>query len=66
MKALYGVDSMPETAENVATDFHIEREAQDRMALRSQLQRLAGAAGRLAGAEITPVASRRRRVTRWS
>jgi acetyl-CoA acetyltransferase len=36
MKALYGVDSMPETAENVATDFGIEREAQDRMALRSQ------------------------------
>jgi acetyl-CoA acyltransferase len=37
MKELYGVDSMPETAENVAVDFHIEREAQDRMALRSQL-----------------------------
>ncbi len=36
MKELYGVDSMPETAENVATDFRIEREAQDRMALRSQ------------------------------
>lgn len=36
MKAQYGVDSMPETAENVATDFKIEREAQDRMALRSQ------------------------------
>src|SRR5450631_2938533 len=36
MKAQYGVDSMPETAENVATDFHIEREAQDLMALRSQ------------------------------
>ncbi|KAI1695106.1 beta-ketoadipyl-CoA thiolase [Ditylenchus destructor] len=32
MKAQYGVDSMPETAENVATDFGIEREAQDRMA----------------------------------
>ena len=36
MKAQYGVDSMPETAENVATDFRIEREAQDRMALASQ------------------------------
>src|SRR5450830_691250 len=36
MKAQYGVDSMPETAENVATDFGIEREAQDRMALASQ------------------------------
>jgi hypothetical protein len=33
MKEKYGVDSMPETAENVATDFNIEREAQDRMAL---------------------------------
>jgi acetyl-CoA acyltransferase len=37
MKELYGVDSMPETAENVAAEFKIEREAQDRMALRSQL-----------------------------
>ena len=34
MKEQYGVDSMPETAENVAADFKIEREAQDRMALR--------------------------------
>ncbi len=32
----YGTDSMPETAENVATDFNISRDAQDRMALRSQ------------------------------
>jgi len=36
MKAQYGVDSMPETAENVAVDYKIEREAQDLMALRSQ------------------------------
>ena len=41
MKAQYGVDSMPETAENVATDFNIEREAQDRMALASQLKAVA-------------------------
>ena len=55
MKELYGVDSMPETAENVAADFHIEREAQDRMALRSQLNAVAAQkAGHLA-AEITPV-----------
>ena len=55
MKELYGVDSMPETAENVATDFKIERDAQDRMALRSQLQAVAAQqAGHLA-AEITPV-----------
>ena len=36
MKEKYGVDSMPETAENVATDFKINREDQDRMALASQ------------------------------
>ena len=55
MKELYGVDSMPETAENVATDFRIEREAQDKMALRSQLNAVkAQQAGHLA-AEITPV-----------
>ena len=41
MKAQYGVDSMPETAENVATDFKIEREAQDLMAYNSQLRALA-------------------------
>ncbi len=55
MKALYGVDSMPETAENVATDWKIEREAQDRMALASQLKAVAAQqAGHLA-LEITPV-----------
>ena len=42
MREQYGVDSMPETAENVATDFGIERDAQDRFALRSQ-QRVARA-----------------------
>ncbi len=41
MKAQYGVDSIPETAENVATDYGIEREAQDRMALASQKNALA-------------------------
>ena len=55
MKAQYGVDSMPETAENVATDYKIEREAQDRMALASQLKAVAAQkAGHLAR-EITPV-----------
>ncbi|KEP71093.1 beta-ketoadipyl CoA thiolase [Thioclava dalianensis] len=55
MKAQYGVDSMPETAENVADDFGISRADQDAFALRSQAA--AGAAmeaGRLAQ-EITPV-----------
>ena len=37
MKAKYGVDSMPETAENVADDYKINRADQDQMALRSQL-----------------------------
>ena len=56
MKELYGVDSMPETAENVAAELHIEREAQDRMALASQLKAVAAQkAGHLAR-EITPVA----------
>jgi 3-oxoadipyl-CoA thiolase len=41
MKAQYGVDSMPETAENVAGDFSITREDQDRMALASQTRALA-------------------------
>ena len=49
MKAQYGVDSMPETAENVATDYQIDREAQDRMALASQLKAVAAQkAGHLA------------------
>ena len=55
MKEKYGVDSMPETAENVATDYKIEREAQDRMALASQTKAVAAQkAGHLAR-EITTV-----------
>jgi 3-oxoadipyl-CoA thiolase len=55
MKQQYGVDSMPETGENVADEFQVSREAQDAFALRSQ-QRAARAQadGFLAG-EITPV-----------
>jgi 3-oxoadipyl-CoA thiolase len=55
MKERYGVDSMPETAENVATDFRIEREAQDRMALASQLKAVAAQKGGFFDAEIVPV-----------
>jgi len=55
MKEMYGVDSMPETAENVATDFKIEREAQDRMALASQLKAVAAQKSGYFDAEITPV-----------
>ena len=55
MKEKYGVDSMPETAENVAVEFKIEREAQDLMAMNSQLRAVAAQqAGHLAR-EITPV-----------
>lgn len=56
MKECYGVDSMPETAENVAMQFKIEREAQDRMAMASQVRAVAAQkAGHLAR-EICPVA----------
>jgi acetyl-CoA acyltransferase len=55
MKELYGVDSMPETAENVATEFNIEREAQDRMALRSQLNAVKAQQAGWLTKEITPV-----------
>src|SRR5437868_8769947 len=55
MKEKYGVDAMPETAENVATDYKIEREAQDRMALASQLKAVAAQHSGFFDAEITPV-----------
>lgn len=55
MKAQYGVDSMPETGENVAEDYKVSREDQDQFALRSQAKASAAQAnGRLAK-EITPV-----------
>ena len=55
MKAQYGVDSMPETADNVAAQFGINRDDQDRFALRSQQKWAAAqAAGRFAK-EIMPV-----------
>jgi 3-oxoadipyl-CoA thiolase len=55
MKAQYGVDSMPETAENVATEHGIEREAQDRMALASQRKAVAAQKAGFFDQEITPV-----------
>ena len=56
MKEQYGVDSMPETADNVAADFHISRADQDAFALRSQQRwARAHAAGRFKD-EIVPVA----------
>jgi len=55
MKAQYGVDSMPETAENVADDHGISRADQDAMALRSQLLAVAAQQRGYFDAEITPV-----------
>jgi acetyl-CoA acyltransferase len=55
MKDKYGIDSMPETAENLASQFKISREEQDRWALRSQLCALAAQADGHHAREITPV-----------
>jgi acetyl-CoA acetyltransferase family protein len=55
MKAAHGVDSMPETAENVAVQFGIEREAQDRFALASQSKAVAAQQRGFFDAEICPV-----------
>jgi acetyl-CoA C-acetyltransferase/acetyl-CoA acyltransferase len=55
MKAAYGIDSMPETAENVAADFNVSRHDQDVFALRSQTLAMAAIqSGRMAR-EIAPV-----------
>src|SRR5688572_731539 len=56
MKEQYGVDSMPETAENVATEFAISRDAQDRMALASQRKAVAAQLAGYFDSEIVPVA----------
>ncbi|MDO9198075.1 3-oxoadipyl-CoA thiolase [Rhodoferax sp.] len=55
MKEQYGTDSMPETAENVATDYKISREDQDKMALASQLKAVAAQKAGFFESEITPV-----------
>jgi hypothetical protein len=61
MKAAHGIDSMPETAENVAADYRVSRADQDAFALRSQARAAAAiAAGRLAE-EIVPVTIPQRR-----
>jgi acetyl-CoA acyltransferase len=61
LKARYGVDSMPETAENLAEEFQIRREDQDAFAVRSQARAAAAqASGRLAR-EIGPVTIPRRK-----
>jgi 3-oxoadipyl-CoA thiolase len=55
MKQQYGVDSMPETAENVATEHRISRESQDAMALASQRKALAAQRAGFFEREIVPV-----------
>ncbi|MBP0574005.1 acetyl-CoA C-acyltransferase, partial [Mycobacterium tuberculosis] len=53
--AQYGVDSMPETAENVAADYQISREDQDAFALRSQQRAVRAQANGRLGREIVAV-----------
>ncbi len=55
MKKLYGIDSMPETAENVAAEFGVSREDQDAMALRSQQRAIAAQKSGFFAGEIVPV-----------
>jgi len=55
MKAEYGIDSMPETAENVARDFNVSRADQDAFALRSQQKWAAANAAGVFKEEIVPV-----------
>ena len=55
MKKMYGIDSMPETAENVAADFNIARAAQDAFALRSQQRYAAAFKDGFFKSEIAPV-----------
>jgi 3-oxoadipyl-CoA thiolase len=55
MKQKYGVDAMPETAENVAVDFKVSREDQDQFAVRSQAKAAAAQANGNLAQEIVPV-----------
>jgi 3-oxo-5,6-didehydrosuberyl-CoA/3-oxoadipyl-CoA thiolase len=61
LKAQYGVDSMPETAENVAQDFQISRADQDAFALRSQQRTAAAQAAGFFDRELTPVTVKTRK-----
>ena len=55
MKEMYGIDSMPQTADNVAADYNISREDQDAFAARSQARWAAAHEAGLFADEITPV-----------
>jgi acetyl-CoA acetyltransferase len=55
MKKLHGIDSMPETAENVAAEFKVARADQDAFALRSQQRYAAANAVKFFESELVPV-----------
>ncbi len=65
LKAQYGVDSMPETGENVAAQFAISREDQDKFALRSQQRTAAAYARGFFERELMPVQIPQRKGHRW-
>lgn len=64
MKAQYGIDSMPETAENVAREFHVSRADQDAFALRSQQRWAQAHAAGVFKDEIVPVTLQGKKETR--
>lgn len=67
MKKMYGVDSMPETAENVATDYKVSREDQDAFAVRSQQKASRAQKDGSLAQEIVPVSIAQKRAIRcWS
>ncbi len=61
MKSQHGVDSMPETGENVAQDFGVSREAQDQFAVRSQEKAVAAQQSGRLSREIVPVTIHQRK-----
>ncbi len=61
LKDQFGIDSLPETAENVAADFNVSREDQDAFALRSQVRAAAAIASGRFAEEITPISIPQRR-----
>lgn len=65
LKEMYGVDTMPETAENVAEAYSISREGQDRFALASQRKAAAAIEAGVFAREIVPVQIPRRKAIRW-
>lgn len=65
MKAQYGVDPMPQTADNVADEYKISRADQDAFALRSQQRTAAAQAAGYFAEEIVPVRIAHKKVRRW-